>query len=268
MTRPGGYVESYYLSVLADMLKQRKQRSYDCMHILRGHTVLDVGCGQGTDTLLLADLVGPAGRVIGIDHDLFMVNEAERRSIEGGYSSWCRHRRGEASALPLESNSVDASRCENLFQDLSQPAEAQEALAEMVRVTRPGGWVVVMETDLSTFSIDTAEVDIERRLVRFCAEHLVGNGYAGRHLYRLFKQQPLTDMMIEIHPMCITSYEMARYVGAIDLIEQEALAANVLTADELERLHKNLQQAEAEGTFFAHINTVLAAGRKLEPATK
>jgi len=48
----------------------------------RGHPVLDLGCGPGTDTLALAERVGSDGMVVGIDRDPAMLKEAERRARE------------------------------------------------------------------------------------------------------------------------------------------------------------------------------------------
>ena len=75
MTQPRGYVDPHYLDAMAELIKQHKQRTYTWMHLQPGHTVLDVGCGPGTDTLASAGLVGPTGRVVGVDADAVMVAE-------------------------------------------------------------------------------------------------------------------------------------------------------------------------------------------------
>src|SRR4051812_45389732 len=56
-----------------------KQRFLAALEVRAGHTVVDVGCGPGTDLARLADAVGTAGSVIGVDHDPRMVAEARRR---------------------------------------------------------------------------------------------------------------------------------------------------------------------------------------------
>ena len=264
MTQPRGYSDLPYLQVTADLLKQEKQHTYSWMHLQPGAAVLDVGCGPGTDTIALAGLVGPTGRVVGVDADAGMIAEANRRAEQAGCSPWCTHQQADATALPLETGAFDACRSERLFQHLHAPALA---LAEMARVTKPGGWVVVLDTDFGTLSIDTPEVEIERRLVRAHAERELNNGYAGRQLYRLFKRQQFTDITVESRPFQATSYALLRYLISMDTLERDALAAGLITEEELHRWQQSLEQTEAEGTFFAHANGVLVAGRNKEAAS-
>ena len=133
----------------------------------------------------------------------------------------------------------------------------------MARVTKPGGWLVVLDADHGTWSIDTSEVDIERRLIRALAERMAINGYAGRQLYGLFKQQQFIDINVEIRPLYFTNYAQFRYSTQMDVIEREALAAGFVTEEELKRWQQNLEAADTTGTFFAHAAGVLVAARKV-----
>jgi hypothetical protein len=113
-------------------------------------------------------------------------------------------------------------------------------------------------------SIDTDECEIERRLARMHADRLLHNGYAGRQLYRLFRQGELIDIVIELFPMFTTDYPLARLLGRFDDVERQALAAGIITPDELRRWHAALHHADATGTFFASLSMIMAAGRKPE----
>ena len=260
MALPTDFIDPQYLDAMAELIKQNKQRTYAWMHIQPGHSVLDVGCGPGIDTIALADLVGPSGHVVGVDVDEAMIAEANRRAEQAGFKSWCRHQQGNAMFLPLETSSFDSCRSERLFQHVHNPAGV---LVEMARVTKPGGWVVALDADHGTWSIDTSEVDIERRLTRALAERMVVNGYAGRQLYGLFKRQQFTEINVEIRPLYFTNYAQFRYGTQMDVIEREALAAGFVTEEELKRWQQNLEKANITGTFFAHAAGVLVAGRKV-----
>ena len=259
MSQPKGYVDPEYLQVVAQVVQQSKERSYTYMHVQPGQRLLDVGCGPATDTIPLAQLVGPAGQVVGVDHDPAMIAEANRRAELAGVSSSVEHKQADAASLPFEPGEFDASRSERLFQHLHNPAQA---LAEMARVVKSGGWVVVLDTDWGTISIDAPEVDIERRLMRVHAERCLHNGYSGRQLYRLFKQQKLVDISFEVCPQIITNYALVRQIVLLDKAEEEALTAGIITKDELQRLHASLERADSEGYFFSSGSLILVAGRK------
>jgi SAM-dependent methyltransferase len=256
--RDKGYVDSAYLDAVTRLLSDLKRRTYEDLRLEPGDAVPDVGCGPGTDTIQLAALVGPSGRVVGVDHDAEMVAEAERRASEAGVAEWVTHERAIATALPYPADSFDASRSERLFEHLADPAAC---LVEMTRVTRPGGWVVVLDSDWGSLSIGSAEVDAERRFARFLADNLAENGYSGRRLRGLFNRQGLADLSVGVYGVPFTEYAAARGAMLFDQYEQRATAAGAVTSEELERLHAEWEDADAAGAFFASVTMVLVSGR-------
>jgi ubiquinone/menaquinone biosynthesis C-methylase UbiE len=112
-------------------------------------------------------------------------------------------------SLPFATDYFDSCRSERLFQLLPNPAQA---LSERTQVTKSGGWIVVLDTDWGSLSTDAYETDIERRLARFLAESFLHNGYSGRKLYRLFKQQNVTDISYEVFPVATSQYALARQI--------------------------------------------------------
>src|SRR5262249_8230525 len=171
---PKGYVDAAYLDLHKVLLGRAKQASYALLDLAPGHRVLDLGCGPATDTLALGRLVGESGEVVGIDHDAEMVAEATRRAAAAGLDAWVKHRQAEATRRPLESEVFDAARSERVLQHLLDP---EGALAEMVRVTKPGRPIVVSDPDWGTLSIDTPEVELERRLARFLVDRCMNNPF-------------------------------------------------------------------------------------------
>jgi ubiquinone/menaquinone biosynthesis C-methylase UbiE len=259
MTPPKGYVNTEYLQATGEFVKHLKQRSYALMRIQPGHKVLDVGCGPASDTIQLAELVGHTGKVFGVDYDQAMIDEADQRAEKAGVTAWVKHLFADSNSLPFETNSFNACRGERVFQHLLDPTRA---LSEMTRVTTTGGWIVVLDGDWGSFSIDTPEVDIERRLVRVLADTGSHNGYAGRKLYRQFKQQQLTEITVELHPLLIRDYAFARQGALLDQAEHIALTAGILTDEEVHCWRTSLEQADSNGVFFASVNLVMAIGRK------
>ena len=259
MNAPKGYVDTGYLQSTADFLGRLKKRTYECMQIKPGDKVLDVGCGSGIDTIALSKIVGSTGQVFGVDYDNDMISESERYAAKEGVSAWVKHKLADATSLPFDTGYFDSCRSERLFQHLLKPVLA---LQEMTRVTKIGGTVVVLDTDWGMLSLDTAEVDVERRLFRFFTEHMLNNGYAGRQLYRLFKEQGLRNVSFEVFPMVNTSYAFSRQIILADKLEKEALAKNIITEDELRRFQKDGEQADANGVFFTTCCLMLVCGQK------
>ena len=254
-----GYVDSAYLDATSRLTRLMKERSYEVLHLAPGHRVLDVGCGPATDTIPLAHLVSPTGYVVGIDYDEEMIQTANQRAEEAGVHTWVRREQAHVPPLPAEAQTFDAVRSERVFQHVRDPAPL---LADMMRVTKPGGWVVVVDADHSSASIDCADpelLDLEWRLRR-CRSDMLLNGYAGRQLYRLFKEQGLQDVAVEMFPMAITRYAEGRSV--LDKVEQQALTEGVVTPEELQRWHVMLEEADQAGSFFRYGIALLVAGRR------
>lgn len=259
MKPPDGYVDPAYLDTAARMLASVKQRTHELMRLAPGMRMLDVGCGPGTDTIPMAQRVGASGQVCGVDFDASMVAMARERARTTGVAGWTLHTHASAAALPFAADYFDACRCERVL--LHTPNDAQ-VVAEMTRVTCSGGWVVAAETDWGALSIDHPETDVERRLARFKAEQSVQNGFAGRRLYRLFRQLGLQAVELAVFAFPLTDYITARYLIRLDYIEDGALAAGVITADELHRWRAALQAAAEAGVFFSTLSIITAAGRK------
>ncbi|MGN6563545.1 MAG: methyltransferase domain-containing protein, partial [Thermomicrobiales bacterium] len=121
-----------HLDTVAQESTQRKQQVYARLQVREGQRVLDVGCGVGVDTLPLARLVGPAGRVEGVDVDAAAVAEANRRAAAAGMREWVEHQVCDAETLPFADDSFDACHSERVFMHLIRP---EAVFAEIVRVT-------------------------------------------------------------------------------------------------------------------------------------
>ena len=244
---------------LASLLQSAKTRTYELMRLRPGARVLDVGCGPGTDTIPLAQLVGENGQVIGVDHDAKMIAEANAWADKAGVIGWVEHRIADSSMLPFDDNYFDACRAERLFQHLRDP---QPTLDEMERVTKPGGWVVVLDTDYASESTNSDEFELERKYARFLADHSVNNGLAARQLPGWLRRHGLVDIAIELFPIYYDNYALGRTAGNMDRIDQLALQLGAFTTDELTRWYASLERADAAGAYLTSANMVLAAGRK------
>ncbi|HEX5502993.1 MAG TPA: methyltransferase domain-containing protein [Thermomicrobiales bacterium] len=100
-----------------------------------GERVVDVGCGAGLDSLIAARLVGPAGRVIGVDMTPAMLARARQSAAALGLGQ-VEFREGFGEALPVSDGWADVVIANGVLNLMPDKAAA---LAEMARVLRPGG---------------------------------------------------------------------------------------------------------------------------------
>ena len=100
-----------------------------------GAHVVDVGCGAGIDSLVAARMVGPTGRVIGVDMTPGMLNRAERARLESNCEN-VEFRHGFGESLPVEDGWADVVISNGVFNLMP---DKLKALSEMYRVLKPGG---------------------------------------------------------------------------------------------------------------------------------
>ena len=106
-----------------------------------GETVLELGSGGGLDTALLARKVGCAGKIIGLDFSLAMLQRSATGSKQAGISR-VYFNQTLAEELPIASGSVDSVVSNGIF-NLSP--EKERIVEEIHRVLRPGGRVLCSE---------------------------------------------------------------------------------------------------------------------------
>ncbi len=114
-----------------------------------GHTVLDIGCGSGTDTLLAAQFVGNSGKVIGIDMTEPMRRKAEQNR-QNAHADNVTILEGNAEELPAQDSSVDVVTSNGV---LNLVPDKRKAFSELYRVLKPGGKIqiadIVLKQDIS-----------------------------------------------------------------------------------------------------------------------
>ena len=122
--------------------------AYLLAHLRAGMDLLDVGCGPASITADLAERVAP-GRVVGLDAAAGALEAARATLSERGLSEQVEVTSGDVMALPFEDASFDVVHAHQVLQHLADPVGA---LAEMRRVTRPGGIVAVRDAVYSAMT--------------------------------------------------------------------------------------------------------------------
>lgn len=223
------YTHGHHESVLRSHAWRTAENS--AAHLLPrlrpGLAVLDVGCGPGTITADLAQLVAP-GPVVGIDRSPAVIEHARSRVGRGGgdgrrAAGNLTFETGDVYALTADDDTYDVVHAHQVLQHLSDPIAA---LREMRRVCRADGIVAARDSDYSAFAWSPTDerlahwLDVYRSVAR-------GNGAepdAGRHLKAWARQAGFSRVVASASVWCFTEPDDRAWWG-------EMWAERVLSSD-------------------------------------
>ncbi|WP_171420177.1 methyltransferase domain-containing protein [Corallococcus exercitus] len=161
-----------------------------------GHRVLDAGCGPGGIAELMAELVGEGGHVTGVDLHEGRVAEARARNAHRPHLTFLQ---ADVRTTGLPADAFDYAWSQYVFEYLP---DRHAALAELIRVTRPGGRVVVSDIDGLGFQNWPFPEHLREGTQRI-VEALATRGfdlYVGRKLFSEFRRAGLTDVRVHLMP--------------------------------------------------------------------
>jgi arsenite methyltransferase len=154
--------------------------------ILAGDTVLDIGSGSGTDTLIAATQAGSAGRVIGLDLTEAMLEKLAANALTAAATN-VEVLAGNAEAIPLPDACVDSVTSNGV---LNLVPDKIRAIREIARVLRPGGRLQFADIVVRTIPSDACRAHPE-----LWAECVVGATTAESYLAWL-EQAGLCDVTV------------------------------------------------------------------------
>lgn len=224
-----------------------------------GSVVLDVGSGTGTEAIRLAELVGPSGRSVGVEPHAGLRGVARGRAEEEG--SPAEFVDGLAGDLPFPDGTADGVRCERVLQHLPDP---QGAVDEMARVLRPGGRVVLVDSDWGTSTMSHGDPDVVRRYAEM-TRRIQPNPFAGRHL-----REYVLDAGLELLPDVGTAVLIlpppgVRTLGMLETGLRTAVDEGALTQEEADGFRADVLAAMDRGSWHSSVTMFAVVGRKPSP---
>ena len=136
--------DSYLQSLMATNPLQEPifRRAIHALDLPPGSRGLDVGCGIGLQVMLLAEAVGPAGHVTGVDLSPEFLVYARSIAEKAGISEQVSFQKGDMNKLPFDDDTFDwvwSANCAGYA-----PGEPLPLLKELARVVKPGGSVIIL----------------------------------------------------------------------------------------------------------------------------
>ena len=174
--------------------------AYLLAHLNVGMDLLDVGCGPASITADLAERVTP-GRVVALDAASGALEAARATLRDRGLSEQVEVTSGDVMALPFEDATFDVVHAHQVLQHLADPVGA---LAEMRRVTRPGGIVAVRDAVYSamTWFPEPAGMEQWRSVYMATARANGGEPDAGSRLLSWARAAGFTDVTASASTWC------------------------------------------------------------------
>lgn len=163
-----------------------------------GQRLLDAGCGVGEVARALAARVASDGEVVAVDASAVTVAAAAARHDGGAV----RYEVADVLSLPFADGEFDGVRCERVLQHVSDP---DTAIRELTRVTRPGGRVVLVDTDWASLAVDGLPADLMAVMrAAFQGRDVLHHQDMGRTLRRRLVRTGLAEVTATPVPLAFT----------------------------------------------------------------
>jgi ubiquinone/menaquinone biosynthesis C-methylase UbiE len=218
-----------------------------------GLAVLDAGSGTGADAIDVAKVVGPTGRVVGLDKSADMVAEAHDRAADSGLP--VEFTVGDAHALDFPDASFDRVRTERMLIHVADP---ETAVRELIRVTKPGGLVVMSDIDGGTVFFNSANKVLAETLTGRLTDGLA-QGWMGRRQQRYLVENGLEDVRIVPNVVLNTVAFLRITCGGL---LRGMIADGTTTAEAVDAFWAELEQGEREGWLCSGVVCFTVVGRK------
>ena len=222
--------------------------------IRRRATVLEVGCGTGVVVRDLVSLVGPGGRVAGIDTSSAVIAAARRYCRGSGVTL----RQADGAKLPFADDGFDVTLAVTVLLHVADPLAV---IREMTRVTRPGGRVAVQDQDFGTLALAHPDRALSDRILDGVVNHIYEEPYSGRRLPALLHAAGLRGIRLRTDVYQETA--LTPYMRTfLQRRAENAVRFGLVGAGEAQRWLDGIATFAEAGSFVFTVNYYGAIGVK------
>ena len=243
-------------SYLTPEIVHQRARMLDTMPLRAGAQVLDLGCGVGLLSEQLSARVGDAGCVVACDQSEAMVRATHARCAPLGNVEVLE---ANVCALPFDAARFDVAAIAQVLLYVEQPAVA---LAELFRVLRPGGSLVVVETDWRGVVLATDYPELVPRIFSAWDAAVPSPGLPTA-LQPLLREAGFVLESVEAIPVLNTDWHADCFsVPMVHDVTRLALKRQRITQAEADDFRADMQARGARGDYLFCVNRFLFAASR------
>ena len=236
--------------ITQDVIAQRR-RFLDALSPQEGERILDVGSGPGFLAAEIAGATGPTGSVRGIDVSEPMIGLAQEHCAQ---FPWTTFSQADATHLPFPDESFDAVIS---TQVLEYVPDVDAALAEIRRILRRDGRVVIVDTDWDSIVWHSNNRRLMDRVLAAWEEH-AADPYLPRTLSNRLYGAGLDVKLQEVVPLLNPAFAEDTYSNRlIDLVVSFVSGRSGIRRHEARSWADSLRQNGLDGQYFFSLNRYL-----------
>jgi arsenite methyltransferase len=238
-----------------DALTQR-QEFLQLVRLGTGERILDVGSGPGFLTSEIANAVGPSGKVYGVDISDLMLDLSISHCAR---QPWVEFGKAEAAHLPFQEFSFDLAVS---MQVLEYVIDIRAALSELYRVLKPGGQVLIMDTDWDSLVWYSTTIESANQILTEWNNHVV-YPYLPRTLTQKLLEAGFQVERPHIIPIFNPTYQINTFSNhLIDLIMSFVSKRGNIPLEEVKVWAQELRHLGEKGQYFFSLNRYVFSARK------
>jgi arsenite methyltransferase len=246
-------VKQLNVAMTPDMVGQRAH-VMSALQLRPGERVLEVGCGNGLLAVQMVDAVGQQGHVIGVDVSHAMIAMARDAFTDHPNMQFTV---GDAACLPIKDASIDVAVT---VQCLCFVPDVSAALSELLRVLRPGGRLVILDTDWDTLVWNSSRpelmvtvmdmykaVYVDARLPRILSRELASSGF------KVCARNQFAILNWHLDPDTYSSHQIGF---------TRSVAESSVSRAQLDAWAQGIQSAADAGAYFFNLNRYIFCASK------
>jgi ubiquinone/menaquinone biosynthesis C-methylase UbiE len=204
----------------------------DC-GIKKGMRVLDVGCGSGDVTIMMSEIVGDSGEVVGFDISENALSIA-RNAVKEKHISIAQFIQADITELPESIGTFDVIIGRRV---LMYQSDAAKSINSLLPYLTAKGKMIFQESDCMAVSFHADSMPLHTKVQNWTWNTVAkegGNIHIGRQLYSLMKNAKLNILLIRAEAILHTFESGSDFGWVTKMMEPRMISQNVVTAEEID----------------------------------